>query len=201
MLREDLARSRPSIFWSARDYGESVWESLLHAGHEFRSAPFGLEALELLGGLGMMKLFRKERMWRTHELQSQLRRRDRRRGRAWAGHCLLPGKASRRSQRRAARKRLPGLRQQRPQHRHHPLELPHARRHSVLRCLRQALRGAVAGTGLECAVQPVRPSDAGATRIRPSPACACAPKTISCWAWTAGSSIRKRSAGWCPRWT
>jgi heterotetrameric sarcosine oxidase gamma subunit len=32
----------------ARDYGESVWEAVLHAGHEFHAAPFGLETLSAL---------------------------------------------------------------------------------------------------------------------------------------------------------
>lgn len=32
----------------SREYGESVWDSVLHAGHEFDLAPFGLEAQQLL---------------------------------------------------------------------------------------------------------------------------------------------------------
>jgi len=32
----------------ARDYAESVWAAVLHAGHEYHIAPFGLEALTTL---------------------------------------------------------------------------------------------------------------------------------------------------------
>ena len=33
-----------------RELAESVWEAILHAGHEFQIVPFGLRALELMGG-------------------------------------------------------------------------------------------------------------------------------------------------------
>jgi glycine cleavage system aminomethyltransferase T len=49
VLRQDL-RSVPAFYLLvARDYGEFVWEAVLHAGHEFHLAPFGLEALRELG--------------------------------------------------------------------------------------------------------------------------------------------------------
>jgi len=28
----------------SREYGEAVWESIVHAGHEFHLCPFGFEA-------------------------------------------------------------------------------------------------------------------------------------------------------------
>jgi glycine cleavage system aminomethyltransferase T len=34
----------------SREYGESVWEAILHAGHEFELAPVGVKTLEFLGG-------------------------------------------------------------------------------------------------------------------------------------------------------
>ena len=50
VLRDDL-RDLPAFhILVSREYGESVWEAILHAGHEFHLAPFGLKALEFLGG-------------------------------------------------------------------------------------------------------------------------------------------------------
>lgn len=50
ILRDDLG-SLPSFhILVSREYGESVWEAILHAGHEYQLAPFGVKALEFLGG-------------------------------------------------------------------------------------------------------------------------------------------------------
>jgi glycine cleavage system aminomethyltransferase T len=47
-LREDF-RSIPGFhLLVSREYGESVWEAIVHAGHEFHLQPFGLGALRLL---------------------------------------------------------------------------------------------------------------------------------------------------------
>ena len=51
VLREDLPGGLPAFhILVSREYGESVWEAILHAGHEFHIAPFGFNALEFLGG-------------------------------------------------------------------------------------------------------------------------------------------------------
>jgi heterotetrameric sarcosine oxidase gamma subunit len=48
VLRED-ARDLPAFhLLVGRDYAQSVWESVLHAGHEFAIAAFGTEALAAL---------------------------------------------------------------------------------------------------------------------------------------------------------
>jgi glycine cleavage system aminomethyltransferase T len=48
VLREDI-RSIPGFhILISREYAESVWEAIVHAGHEFHLQPFGLEALTLL---------------------------------------------------------------------------------------------------------------------------------------------------------
>jgi len=48
LLREDI-RSMPAFHLLVyREYGEAVWESIIHAGHEFHLRPFGLQALQLL---------------------------------------------------------------------------------------------------------------------------------------------------------
>jgi sarcosine oxidase subunit alpha len=49
ILRKDLAGIPAYHLLVGREYGESVWESVLHAGHEFHIASFGLEAQKLLG--------------------------------------------------------------------------------------------------------------------------------------------------------
>jgi glycine cleavage system aminomethyltransferase T len=47
-LREDI-RSIPGFrLLISREYAESAWEAIVHAGHEFHLQPFGLGALELL---------------------------------------------------------------------------------------------------------------------------------------------------------
>jgi len=50
VLRKDLKGILAYHLLVGRDYGESVWESLLHAGHEFHITPFGLQALQLVQG-------------------------------------------------------------------------------------------------------------------------------------------------------
>ena len=49
VLRQDLDKLPAFHILVGRDYGEDVWDSLLHAGHEFELAPFGIEAFEELG--------------------------------------------------------------------------------------------------------------------------------------------------------
>lgn len=50
VMRDDL-RGIPAFHIAvSREYGESVWEAILHAGDEFQLAPFGLKALEFLSG-------------------------------------------------------------------------------------------------------------------------------------------------------
>ncbi|MGH9326139.1 MAG: hypothetical protein ACRD2B_05555 [Terriglobia bacterium] len=48
ILRNDLKGINAYHLLVSREYGESVWESVLHAGQEFQLAPFGLEAQQLL---------------------------------------------------------------------------------------------------------------------------------------------------------
>lgn len=48
VLRKDVAGIPAFHLLVSREYAESVWESVLHAGHEFHIAPFGLEAQRLL---------------------------------------------------------------------------------------------------------------------------------------------------------
>lgn len=48
LLRQDLPAVPAFLLLVTRDYGEFVWEAVLHAGHEFHLKPFGLEALAML---------------------------------------------------------------------------------------------------------------------------------------------------------
>jgi heterotetrameric sarcosine oxidase gamma subunit len=48
VLRDDLGRLPAFHLLVSREYAQSVWEALLHAGLEFSLAPFGLEAQPLL---------------------------------------------------------------------------------------------------------------------------------------------------------
>jgi glycine cleavage system aminomethyltransferase T len=48
VLREDIRSVFGFHLLVSREYGESVWEAIVHAGHEFDLLPFGLAALELL---------------------------------------------------------------------------------------------------------------------------------------------------------
>jgi glycine cleavage system aminomethyltransferase T len=50
LLRDDLQGIPAFHILVSREYGESVWEAILHAGHEFHLEPFGVKALEFLGG-------------------------------------------------------------------------------------------------------------------------------------------------------
>jgi glycine cleavage system aminomethyltransferase T len=50
ILRQDLGPLPAFHLLVSREYGESVWDSLLHAGSEFRIAQFGLKALQILQG-------------------------------------------------------------------------------------------------------------------------------------------------------
>ena len=74
-----------------------------------------------------------------------LRRRHHRRRRARHGDRLLPGEDARHQERRRAREELHRRRRHRPQHDHHPLELPHARGHPLLRALDGAVPRPLAG--------------------------------------------------------
>ncbi len=51
VLRKDLAGIPAYQLLVSREYAESVWESVLHAGHELNLAPFGLEAQRTLQNL------------------------------------------------------------------------------------------------------------------------------------------------------
>ena len=48
VLRKDFTRIPAYQLLVSREYGESVWESVMHAGHEFNIVPFGLEAQRTL---------------------------------------------------------------------------------------------------------------------------------------------------------
>jgi glycine cleavage system aminomethyltransferase T len=48
LLRDDLGPQLSFIVLVSREYGESTWESILHAGEEFHIVAMGVEALELL---------------------------------------------------------------------------------------------------------------------------------------------------------
>jgi glycine cleavage system aminomethyltransferase T len=50
VLRDDIGDIPAFHILVSREYGESVWDAILHAGHEFHMTPFGLKALEFLGG-------------------------------------------------------------------------------------------------------------------------------------------------------
>jgi glycine cleavage system aminomethyltransferase T len=48
LLREDIGPLPAVHLLIGREYAESAWDAILHAGHEFHIAPFGLEALARL---------------------------------------------------------------------------------------------------------------------------------------------------------
>jgi glycine cleavage system aminomethyltransferase T len=50
VLREDMGAILAFHLLVSREYGESVWESIVEAGHEFHLCPFGLTALRSLQG-------------------------------------------------------------------------------------------------------------------------------------------------------
>lgn len=45
VLRPDLGTHNTYYLLVARDYGESVWEAVLHAGREFHATPIGFDAV------------------------------------------------------------------------------------------------------------------------------------------------------------
>ena len=45
VLRRDLGALPAFLLLVSRDYAESVWEAVMHAGHEYHMTPFGLAAL------------------------------------------------------------------------------------------------------------------------------------------------------------
>jgi glycine cleavage system aminomethyltransferase T len=50
VLRDDVRAIPAFHILVSREYGESVWEAILHAGHEFHLAPAGQQALNLIAG-------------------------------------------------------------------------------------------------------------------------------------------------------
>ena len=48
LLRKDFDGVPAFHVLVSREYGESVWDAVLHAGHEFHLSPFGLQAQQLL---------------------------------------------------------------------------------------------------------------------------------------------------------
>lgn len=48
VIRDDIESILAFHLLVSREFGESVWESIIHAGHEFRLCPFGLTTLSLL---------------------------------------------------------------------------------------------------------------------------------------------------------
>ena len=88
--------------------------------------------------------------------QAGLRRRHRRRRRAWAGDGVLSRQGARHHQRRRAGEGLARQRQRRAQHHHHPLQLSAARQHPLLRMVDEAVGGAGAGPQLQRHGEPAR---------------------------------------------
>lgn len=50
VLHDDIGEIPAFHILVSREYGESAWDAILHAGHEFHITPFGLKALEFVGG-------------------------------------------------------------------------------------------------------------------------------------------------------
>jgi heterotetrameric sarcosine oxidase gamma subunit len=48
ILRQDFPQCLAFVLMVSREYGESVWDALFHAGEEFHMTPFGLRAHEIL---------------------------------------------------------------------------------------------------------------------------------------------------------
>ena len=48
ILRQDFPQTPAFLLMVSREYGESVWDALFHAGEEFHLTPFGLRAHEIL---------------------------------------------------------------------------------------------------------------------------------------------------------
>lgn len=51
ILRDDMRGVPAFHILVSREYSESVWHAILHAGHEYHLSPFGLQALKLVGGV------------------------------------------------------------------------------------------------------------------------------------------------------
>ncbi|MDA1314074.1 MAG: hypothetical protein O2968_12110 [Acidobacteria bacterium] len=49
VAREDLPSLRAYLIFTGREYAEWLWETVMHAGHEFGMQPFGSQAHEILG--------------------------------------------------------------------------------------------------------------------------------------------------------
>jgi glycine cleavage system aminomethyltransferase T len=49
VARHDLPGIRAYLIFTGREYGEWLWETVLHAGHEFGIQPVGSQACEILG--------------------------------------------------------------------------------------------------------------------------------------------------------
>jgi len=50
LLRDDFQQLPAFHLLVSREYGESIWDAILHAGQEFQLSPFGVKAFEFLGG-------------------------------------------------------------------------------------------------------------------------------------------------------
>ena len=48
IMRQDFPQSAAFVLMVSREYGESVWDAVSHAGEEFHLTPFGLRAYEIL---------------------------------------------------------------------------------------------------------------------------------------------------------
>jgi len=48
VMRDDIGSMHAFYLLISREYAESVWESIIHAGHEFHLCPIGLTALQSL---------------------------------------------------------------------------------------------------------------------------------------------------------
>ena len=147
------------------EFGEYFWDAILDAGVNFGIAPVSAQRRAARGG-GRLMLgpAAKAQVLPLARAQVELRRDHHRRRRARPGDGLLPGQAPRDEADRGARPELHRRRRLRPQHHHHPLQLPDAGGHALLRGERQALRDAVPGPRLQHALQPARPPDAGPLR-------------------------------------
>ena len=49
VARQDLPSVRAYLIFTGREYAEWLWETVMHAGHEFGMQPFGSQAHEILG--------------------------------------------------------------------------------------------------------------------------------------------------------
>ena len=49
IARQDLPSVRAYLIFTGREYAEWLWDTVMHAGHEFGMQPFGSQAHEILG--------------------------------------------------------------------------------------------------------------------------------------------------------